>query len=76
MRLIKIGKTLILIGFAMFVIQNMIFGWNAVPMSEAEETTDIINKVFLYGGLWLYILPIWDLYENAIKKLYDSKKQL
>jgi len=73
MNRIKIGKILIMIGFAMWIIENIYFGWNKLPMSEAEETCDIIVKIFMYLGFLIYILPIWSLYENAVKK-HDSSK--
>jgi hypothetical protein len=74
MNKIKIGKTLIMIGLAMWIIENFYFGWNKLPMSEAKETCDTIVKIFMYAGLWLYSLPILSLYENAVKKNQVSKK--
>jgi len=74
MNRIKIGKILLMIGFAMWIIENIYFGWNKLPMSEAEETCDLIVKIFMYLGFWIYILPIWSLYENAVKKHDSSKK--
>ncbi len=74
MNRIKIGKILIMIGFAMWIIENIYFGWNKLPMSEAEATCDIIVKIFMYMGFGIYILPIWSLYENAVKKHDSSKK--
>lgn len=74
MKRIKIGKILIMIGIAVWIIENIYFGWNKLPMSEAEETCDIIAKIFMYVGFWIYILPIWSLYEKAVKRQNNSKK--
>ncbi len=74
MNRIKIGKMLFMVGFAIWIIENFWFGWNKQPMSEAEETCDIIVKIFMYAGLWFYSLPIWSIYENAVKRHDGSKK--
>jgi hypothetical protein len=73
MKLIKLGKALIMISLAIWIIENFYFGWNKLPMSEAEETCDTIVKIFMYAGLWVYSLPIFSLYEDAVKKHEASK---
>jgi hypothetical protein len=73
MKRIKIGKALIFFGLIMYVIQNTIFGWNKLPMSESEEITDIITKILFYGGFIIYLNPVLDLYEDAVSKLKQNK---
>lgn len=68
-KLIKIGSRIVNIGFLIFVIQNFYFGWNEKPMSEAEETVDLITRLVLYIGFIIYIIPVFKLYELFVKEL-------
>lgn len=63
------GKILIMVGFAFFIIENFYFGWNELPMSEAEIIADNVVRLFFYGGFFVYSLPVWRVYENAVNKL-------
>jgi len=74
MKKIKIGKAMIIIGFTIYVIQNTFFGWNETAMSKPEEITDLITQIFFYGGMMIYIMPIWELYESDVKKHNANKK--
>ncbi len=71
MNKIKIGKTLAMIGFVIWIIENFWFGWNRFPMSEAERICDMISYAFMYIGFLVYLSPVFSLYENAVKR--DSK---
>jgi hypothetical protein len=73
MRDIKIGTTLLLIGLFICVIENIYFGWNRMPMSDLELYLDNTVKVFMYVGFIFYTLPLWALYESAVKK-HEAKK--
>lgn len=67
MKKLKLGRTLVLIGVLFWVIENMYFGWNKSPMSELEEKSDLIVRFLVNIGFFIYILPIYSLYENAVK---------
>ena len=67
MNRIKIGKILIMVGIAFWIIENFYFGWNKLPMSEVEKDADTVSKILFYVGFFIYSLPIWSLYENAVK---------
>tara|TARA_R110000787_G_scaffold276483_2_gene385431 strand:- start:47 stop:262 length:216 start_codon:yes stop_codon:yes gene_type:complete len=68
MRKIKIGSRLLQIGLIIYFIQNFYFGWNKLPMSDMELYADNTVKVFMYVGFVFYVMPIFGLYENAVKK--------
>jgi hypothetical protein len=74
MKNIKIGGTLCFIGAIIFVIENFYFGWNMKPLSDAERYADIIVKIFIYLGIYIYMAPVFKLYEEAVEK-YDKLKK-
>jgi hypothetical protein len=74
MKRIKIGSRLLQIGLLIYLIENFYFGWNKLPMSDLELYADNAVKVFMYVGFIFYVMPIWRLYENAVKKHEASKK--
>lgn len=65
---IKAGKRVIAAGFVLFIAQNVYFGWNDIPMSEAERIVDSLTSILLQLGFILYIVPALNLYEKAVKK--------
>lgn len=71
-KLVKTGSKIIKIGIMIFILQNFYFGWNKLPMSEAEEVVDLINKTVLYIGLIIYLIPVFALYEKWIKDLDNT----
>jgi hypothetical protein len=68
MKRIKIGKKLLQIGLLIYVIENFYFGWNELPMSDLELYADNTVKAFIYIGFVIYVMPLWEIYESAIKK--------
>ena len=74
MKRIKIGSKLLQIGLLIYLIENFYFGWNKLPMSDLELYADNTVKVFMYVGFTFYVIPIWELYENAVKNHEASKK--
>jgi hypothetical protein len=74
MKRIKIGGRLLQIGLLIYLIENFYFGWNKLPMSDMELYADNTVKIFMYAGLILYVMPIWSLYEDAVKKHEASKE--
>jgi len=73
MRSLKIGNRLLIVGYVLYVLQNVYFGWNKYPQSYLEHYIDIINTIILYVGWGIYLLPVFSLYERAVKK---SKREL
>lgn len=65
----KIGIVLMRIGIAVWIIENIYFGWNALPMSELEQHADNVVRLFIYLGAGFYTLPLVDLYQKAVKNL-------
>lgn len=70
---IKIGRKLIIIGFVIWIIENMYFGWNMSPMSESERNIDFLCDLLMKIGMFIYLLPIFSLYEQAVKNNEDNK---
>lgn len=68
MKRIKIGGRLLKIGLIIFLVENFYFGWNNLPMSDLELYADNTVRVFLTIGFIVYFMPLWGLYENAVKK--------
>lgn len=74
MKKIKFATTTIIILILFFVIYNTVFGWNKLPINEAEKTCDYIFKVGMYLAWIIYFFPLLDVYEDFIKKHEASKK--
>ena len=74
MKRIKIGSRLLKIGLIIFLIENCYFGWNRIPMSDLELYADNTVNVLMSIGFAFYLMPLWDLYEDAVKKQEESKK--
>ena len=73
-RLLQIGSRLLQIGLLIYLIENFYFGWNKLPMSDMELYADNTVRVLMNIGLVLYAMPIFWLYEDAVKKHEASKK--
>jgi len=65
---IKISKIIIRIGLFIYVIGNIYFGWNKIPMSDLELMFDNVTQIILLSGVIIYLSPLIELYENTIKK--------
>jgi hypothetical protein len=74
MKKIKFASTTMMILVLFFVIYNTVFGWNKLPINEAEKTCDYIFKIGMYFAWAIYFLPLLDVYQNFIKKHEVSKK--
>ena len=74
MKKIKFATTTMIILTLFFVIYNTVFGWNKLPINEAEKTCDYIFKAGMYLAWIIYFLPLLDVYQNFIKKQEASKK--
>ena len=74
MKRIKFASTLIIILTLFFLIYNTVFGWNKIPINEAEETCDYIFKIGMYLASIIYFSPLINVYENFIKKHEAIKK--
>ena len=76
MKKIKFAKIIMIILILFFMIYNTIFGWNRLPINEAEKTCDYIFKAGIYFAWVVYFLPLLDVYQDFIKKYEASKKKL
>ena len=65
---IRLGKWSITIGIVCRIIQNCIFGWNALPQSDAEKEADAYCTIIFLIGLFSYASPLFKLYESLVKK--------
>ena len=74
MKKIKFATTTMMILVLFFVIYNTVFGWNKLPINEAEKTCDYIFITGMYFAWAIYFLPLLDVYQNFIKKNEASKK--
>ena len=74
MKRIEIAKMLIVFSLVYWVIYNTAFGWNAEPESELEEIFDLVFIVIWKVAVAIYLLPLMDLYENKVKKLFKKNK--
>jgi hypothetical protein len=74
MKKIKFATTTMMILVLFFVIYNTVFGWNKLPINEAEKTCDYIFKTGMHFALVIYFLPLLDVYQNFIEKHEASKK--
>jgi hypothetical protein len=72
MKNIILAKTLIVLNLLYIVIYNSYFGWNLHPMSDAERICDTIVHYVDVIAIFIYLLPLADLYEKALKKLEDK----
>tara|TARA_R110000782_G_C14535812_1_gene383076 strand:+ start:260 stop:565 length:306 start_codon:yes stop_codon:yes gene_type:complete len=74
MKRIKIGSRLLQIGLLIYLIENFYFGWNKLPMSDMELYADNTVRVLMTIGFIFYAMPIWGLYEDAVKKRSEQLK--
>jgi hypothetical protein len=72
MKNIILAKTLIVLNLLYIVIYNSYFGWNLHPMSDAERICDTIVHYVDVIAIFIYLLPLADLYEKSLKKLEDK----
>jgi len=67
--LFKASTPILILTFIFFLVYNKIFGWNKIPLSDAEIVCDSIFIIGIYGGLWCYLFPVM-LY---VARQYDNK---
>lgn len=70
----KPGTTIMLIGVIFWIIHNFIFGWNQHPQSNIEIQIESYYVLVLRVGIFLYLLPLANLYEYQLKKMNDEKE--
>lgn len=51
-----------------YVTYNTYYGWNWEPINETESALDIVTNWWFHITFIIYFLPLFDLYENAVKK--------
>ena len=68
MKKIKLAYRLVVINVVFYIIYNTYFGWNMYSLSEAETYCDNVFKIAFYFVLWIYFLPLVDVYEKFIKE--------
>ena len=71
MKTIKFAKKMFLFTWVFFFIYNTYFGWNYDAQSIAEANCD---QTFIWSikiALFIYLLPIFQVYEKVVKLLVD-----
>ena len=74
MKKIKFASNMMIIAGAFWIAYNSYFGWNRLPINEAEKTCDEIFKLGMYLAWLIYFLPLLNVYEKFIEKHLGSKK--
>lgn len=72
MKNIILAKAIIVLDIFYTIIYNSYFGWNLHPMSDAEKSCDNIAHYVSVIAIFIYLLPLADLYEKSIKKLEEK----
>ena len=72
MKKIRFAKLLMQLNLLFWIIYNSYFGWNLNATSQIEENCDSIFSAIVKIALVIYILPLFDVYEDTITWL--SKK--
>jgi hypothetical protein len=67
MKNIKFAKTIWFFNWIYFLVYNIYFGFNLHSQSEAETNCDTIFKIIFYGVLIIYLMPLFQMYEKAVK---------
>tara|TARA_R110002033_G_scaffold11575_2_gene36314 strand:+ start:28 stop:252 length:225 start_codon:yes stop_codon:yes gene_type:complete len=74
MKYLKFAQKLFWINIIFFVLYNYCFGWNKVPLSELEQTFDSVSKWGWFLWMFIYLIPLFEIYEDLVKKNdYDKK---
>lgn len=68
MKRIKLAKQLSTLLIIYFVVYNTYFGWNRLPINEAERICDYIFKAGVYFSIGIYLSPLLNIYEKFINK--------
>ncbi len=75
MKFIKLAKLVIQLALVFWVIYNTYFGWNWEAVSELEKTCDSIFSIVVKIGIFLYLLPLYYLYEGTIARAEEVAKE-
>ena len=67
MKRIKIAKNLLLVFVILELIKYFYFGWNIIPMTEAEKFCGHTLNLLFAVSIFLYLHPLFSLYEDAVK---------
>jgi hypothetical protein len=73
MNKLKIGQWILWIAFLFFLTYNTLFGWNRLPINEAEKVCDEIFKWAFRIGIGFTLLPITDWYFDWAKEYYRKR---
>ena len=86
--LFKASTPILILTFIFFLVYNKIFGWNKIPLSDAEIVCDDILIISSYIAVWCYMFPLMvfiatrydkemkDKYKNlSIRKLWRVKEK-
>lgn len=69
----RIGLKIIVYNYIFFLIYNSYYGWNLQPVSISERVCDIIYTIMHNIGLFLFLLPLFIIYKDAVLN-YKEKK--
>lgn len=78
MKNLKVGGIMAFISLILWIVENSYFGWNSTPINDTEKFLDIVIAVLMYASMIIYIIPLFSLYETAVKKqeFNTNKKNL
>ena len=52
-----------------FLVYNTYFGWNKLPINDAEKICDNIFSIGMWIAVMLFLFPLIDLYIFLVKKM-------
>jgi len=74
MKGIKWGQRILMFAFLSYIIYNTYYGWNQKPINDVEEMWDTLASWLFRLGAIIYMMPIFSLYEDAVKRKYLRNK--
>lgn len=75
MKLINLGKKLILLAIIFNFLYTAYYGFNKEPINETEETLDVITHYIMLTGIMCFLIPIFWLYEFKVEQYERIKKR-
>lgn len=68
MKWTKLGKTIIIGSFILWIAEIMYFGWNDSAINEVEAFLDKVVSMGYLAGFLAYLMPILSWYEDRVKE--------
>ena len=73
MKNIKTAYNIGSVNLVFFIIYNTYFGWSLDSLSRAETLCDDIFKTVIYISIWIYFLPLLEVYKKFIAEYLKKK---